>query len=99
MGDAARGDQLTQLLTAMRGVGVTEAALQVRSVSEVVNELRRVASGRAPCRRDRGEEIRMGGNEGVGMRKEGIQQRPGGARRDLLRKSEHGPAPSHTDVA
>ena len=35
MGDAARGDQLTQLLTAMRGVGVTEAALQVRSVSVV----------------------------------------------------------------
>ena len=46
-----------------------------------------------------GTEIRMGGNEGVGVRMEGIQQRPGGARRDLLRKSEHGPAPSHTDVA
>ena len=39
-GDAARGDELAQLLMAMRGVGVTQAALQVRSVSEVPDELR-----------------------------------------------------------
>ena len=51
----------------MRGVGVTQAALQVRSVAEVPDELRRVASGRAPCRRDSGEEISVGGDEGVGV--------------------------------
>ena len=84
---------------AMRGVGVTQAALQVRSVAEVPDELRRVASGRAPCRRDSGEEISVGGDEGVGVRREGIEQRPGSVRRDLLRKGEHGSAPSRADVA
>ena len=41
--EATRGNQLTQQLAAMGGVGTAEAALEKRSATEVSDELGRVA--------------------------------------------------------
>ena len=99
VGDTARGNELTQLPATMRGVGMTQATLQVRGAAKVFDELRRVARGCAPLHRDRVEEIGVGVDEGAGIRKKGMKERPRGVRREVPREVEHGLAPPRADVA
>ena len=101
--EATRGNQLTQQLAAMGGVGTAEAALEKRSATEVSDELGRVARRRAlGCRNELNESsVRV--DEGLSEGRETTTANPTAhARHGVLREQshviKHGATPGRADI-
>ena len=101
--EATRGNQLTQQLAAIGGVGTAEAALEKRSATEVADELGRVACRRAlGCRNELNESsVRV--DEGLSEGRKMTTANPTAhARHGVLREQshviKHGATPGRADI-